>query len=91
MFNQLMVRLFSGASLALLLLAGLFTSAQALGDPPEGHWTCIAAYSCTNSNCPRMQPCGSNPCKTFAGTNCGCYCAPYTGVENECGCTTAIP
>jgi hypothetical protein len=91
MFNQLMVRLFGGASMALLLLAGLFTSARALGDPPEGHWTCIVLYNCNPSSCPKKPPCGNNQCESTPTFGCGCYCAPYTMGQQECGCTTAIP
>jgi hypothetical protein len=90
MFNELMVRLFGGASLALLLLAGLSTSARALADPPDGHYTCLVIYFCNTNNCPRLIPCGDNLCQNNANFNCGCSCAPYTGEEVWCGCTTAI-
>ena len=88
MFNELMVRLFGGASLALLLLAGLFTSARVAADPPEGNATCIAVYSCNPSYCGSAPPCGSNPCQIIPGNDCSCTCADYVG-EAQCGCTTS--
>jgi hypothetical protein len=82
MFNELMVRLFGGASLALLLLAGLFTSARAVADPPNGHFYCIAVYGCNVSNCPSAPPCGSDNCFGFG---CVCLCGDYD-MEEQCGC-----
>jgi hypothetical protein len=91
MFNELMVRLFGGASLALLLLAGLFTSARVAADPPSGHGTCIAVYGCSSSNCPAVPPCGTSHCQYIPTWDCACWCAPYTGGEQNCGCSTTNP
>jgi hypothetical protein len=87
-FNELMTRLFGGASLALLLLSGLSTSARALADPPQNNSYCSILLNCTNFNCASGPPCGSNACKTINEVAWGCFCADYTAGEDKCGCTT---
>jgi hypothetical protein len=68
-FNELVVRLFGGASLALLLLAGLSTSARVVANEPDGWVTCSAVCS---RGCPQGLPCPSDACGCPAGYNCFC-------------------
>ncbi len=69
MWTELMVRVFGGASLALLVLAGLFTSARALADPPNGWATCSAVCG---AGCPVEPPCPTEACVCQPGYDCNC-------------------
>lgn len=82
MMNKLMMRLFAGVAVALLVLAGLSTPEQVMGDPPSGWATCIAAYGCSSSSCPAAQPCTGN-CTSCSGGTCICAWWPE---ESKCTC-----
>jgi hypothetical protein len=77
MVNELMARLFGGASLALLVVAGLSTSPRALADPPNGWATCAA--TCEFAQCSLHKPC------TGECGSCNCECLPWDP-EDKCSC-----
>lgn len=92
MLNQIMTRVLAGASLALFVAAGLFTSARAsadFGTHPSGWATCIAQYGCPGS-CGTYPYCPQGYCYSSPGTSCGCLCTQW--LQNlSCECYIPNP